>query len=194
MKKLTFFLGCFSGQMEWKVAYHYLKASENYEMKWVKKKYGNHCATDKDAGRKRVSKREIVGAIVNIHKSFCIQVYVCKGFCLQSGHLVSINLYVRPKWQYKSDFFYLAWCMENMNFKTKKWQSKVFLDEKKFCLNGPNKLVYFWHNMRREEKLFSNRQMGGEFLIDCTCLLYHKHDPVVFLYGRTDAVKYCNVL
>ncbi|KAH9118431.1 hypothetical protein LEN26_012103, partial [Aphanomyces euteiches] len=41
------------------------------------------------------------------------------------------------------------------------WNQIVFSDEKKFNLDGPDCLQYYWHDLRKEEQTFMSRQNGG---------------------------------
>ena len=41
----------------------------------------------------------------------------------------------------------------------------VFSDEKKFNLDGPDGYAYYWRDLRKEQKYFSNRNFGGGSVI-----------------------------
>ena len=41
------------------------------------------------------------------------------------------------------------------------WKKMAFADEKKFNLDGPDGLQYYWHDLRKGPELFSKRKFGG---------------------------------
>ena len=49
----------------------------------------------------------------------------------------------------------------NFHHFNKEWEKYVFSDEKKFNLDGPAGFKYYWHDLRKQPRLFSKRQSGG---------------------------------
>ncbi|CAF4303451.1 unnamed protein product, partial [Rotaria magnacalcarata] len=41
------------------------------------------------------------------------------------------------------------------------WHKAVWPDEKKINLDGPDGFSYYWHDLRKEEEIFSTRSLGG---------------------------------
>ncbi len=42
----------------------------------------------------------------------------------------------------------------------REWRRTLFMDEKRFCLYGPDGLAHHWHEIRLERSIFSKRQRG----------------------------------
>lgn len=56
----------------------------------------------------------------------------------------------------------LDFCRTNMS---RDWTQVIFSDEKKFNLDGPDGLNSYWHDLRKEVRVFSRRNFGGGSLM-----------------------------
>lgn len=59
------------------------------------------------------------------------------------------------------------------------WFKVVFSDEKRFCLDGPDGLACYWHDLKTEPHRFSKCQQEGSSL---------KVWGAVSFYGQTELV------
>lgn len=87
----------------------------------------------------------------------------------------------------------MSWAKDHMTWNTE-WHNVVWSDEKKFNLDGPDGFSYYWHDLRKEEQLFSKRAMGGDGLMIWASFGWHGKTEIVFLEGRIDAKKYQETL
>ncbi len=51
----------------------------------------------------------------------------------------------------------------HMGWSDKDWEKVIFSDEKKWNLDGPDGNSYYWHDMRKNPEIFSQRQQGNIF-------------------------------
>jgi hypothetical protein len=78
---------------------------------------------------------------------------------------------------------------EHMSW-TKRWRYVVFSDEKKFNLDGPDGLQYYWHDLRKNPQDFSSlRQPKGSFMI-WGAFGYFDKAPLHFLEGTITSESY----
>ena len=87
----------------------------------------------------------------------------------------------------------MAFAQDMMSWTTA-WQNVVFSDEKKFNLDGPDGYSYYWHDLRKEERVLSRRHTGGGSVMIWASIGYQGKSPIVFLEGRMNANRYIDLL
>jgi transposase len=74
------------------------------------------------------------------------------------------------------------------------WESVVFSDEKKFNLDGPDGLQYYWHDLRKEEQVYSKRQAGGGSVVVWGAFSAKGKLRLAVLSGRQNSEDYVSTL
>jgi len=77
---------------------------------------------------------------------------------------------------------------------TDKWHRVIFSDEKRFNLDGPDGWSYYWHDLRKDELVFSKRQQGGGSVMIWFGFSWDRATPVVFIEENLNATRYKNIL
>lgn len=77
---------------------------------------------------------------------------------------------------------------------TNEWRKVVFSDEKKFNLDGPDGLSYYWHDLRDEPRVISRRNFGGGSVMVWAAFGYHGKTAIIRLNGRQDSSAYQDTL
>ena len=70
----------------------------------------------------------------------------------------------------------------------------IFPDKKKFNLDGPDGLAYYWHDIRREKQVFEKRQQGGKSVMVWGAIYYYGVGELVILDGNRDSAGYCKTM
>ena len=70
----------------------------------------------------------------------------------------------------------------------------IFSDEKKFNLDGPDGLIYYWHDMRNEPRIRPSRVQGGGSLMIWGGFMGQTKCELAFVNGRMNALKYQGML
>ena len=75
-----------------------------------------------------------------------------------------------------------------------KWKKVVFSDEKRFNLDGPDGLQYYWHDLRKEPESFSKRQCGGGGIMVWGAVSFGGNTDIVFVEQTMNSLCYQKVL
>lgn len=73
------------------------------------------------------------------------------------------------------------------------WTRVIFSDEKKFNLDGPDGYAYYWHDIRKDEKVFSSRVQGGGSVMIWGCIGYN-FGRLALVTTRMNAERYTEIL
>jgi len=74
------------------------------------------------------------------------------------------------------------------------WLKVVWSDEKKFNLDGPDGLSYYWHDLRKDKMFSVKRGHGGGSVMIWACFGYHGLGDLAIINGRINAAGYCEML
>lgn len=77
---------------------------------------------------------------------------------------------------------------------TAEWLRVLFTDEKKFNLDGPDGWAYYYHDLRKEEMVFSKRQAGGGSVMIWAGIGFHCKTDIAFITGRMNSNDYISLL
>lgn len=112
----------------------------------------------------------------------------------ESSQLTHMKRKASPVLTKKHKVARLKWARDHVTWDDTKWAKCVFSDEKKFNLDGPDGLQYYWHDLRREKKIFSKRQSGGGSVMMWGAFCAHGTSELVVLEGTQDSDRYITTL
>ncbi|CDF33202.1 unnamed protein product [Chondrus crispus] len=81
----------------------------------------------------------------------------------------------------------LTWCPAD-------WYKVIWSDEKKFNLDGPDGFAFYWHDLRKDKRIFSRRQGGGNSVMFWGAFCGTKKCELVLLEGNQNAEDYIQTL
>jgi transposase len=85
------------------------------------------------------------------------------------------------------------WAKEKLSFGDK-WRKIIFSDEKKFNLDGPDGYKYYWHDLRKDKLIFSQRGFGGGNIMVWAAIGYNGKSEIAFISNKMDSGDYQNVM
>ncbi|KAF0703156.1 hypothetical protein AaE_015517 [Aphanomyces astaci] len=78
--------------------------------------------------------------------------------------------------------------------KSNLWANVVFSDEKKFNLDGPDGYQYYWHDLRKEQEIYTKRVSGGGSVMIWAGMSAFGRTELAFLEGKQNSTSYCRTL
>lgn len=70
----------------------------------------------------------------------------------------------------------------------------IYSDEKRFNLDGPDGLNYYWHDLRSEQEVGMSRQNGGGGVMVWGGMSRKGKTTLAILEGKQNAAKYCDTM
>ena len=87
----------------------------------------------------------------------------------------------------------LKWAKDHMTW-NKAWHNAICSDEKKFNLDGPDGFACYWHDLRKEEEIFTTRPQGGGSAMIWASFGWVGKSSICFVDGRMNSNGYREVL
>jgi len=75
-----------------------------------------------------------------------------------------------------------------------KWKQVIFSDEKKFNLDGPDGFKFYWHDLRKEKRQFSQRGFGGGNVMVWAAIGIRGKSQIAFVSNKMNSEDYQGVL
>ena len=88
----------------------------------------------------------------------------------------------------------VEWAMAKITWNAEKWANTVFSGEKKFNLDGPDGLQFYWHDIRKDEQIYSTRQSGGGSVMVWGAFSAKGKTELAILDGNQDSGDYVYTL
>ena len=124
-------------------------------------------------------------------------IHVHKSTLSRMVYRSKLLIYRKKKWQPRLTDVHktrrVAWARQHVTWKAK-WKQVLFSNEKKFNLDGSDGAAYYWHDLRKEEKIFSKRQQGGQSLMVWAGFGYRGQTNIACPKGRMNATAYQDLL
>ncbi|CAK9833057.1 Transposable element Tc3 transposase [Anthophora retusa] len=108
-------------------------------------------------------------------------------------HLVRRKLQKKPWLNAQHKTIRLRFAEKHIHM-SKKWRRVIFTDEKRFNLDGPDGLNYYYHDLRKEQQILSRRQMGGGGIMIWSGIGYYGKMDINFISGKLNSKKYLEMI
>ena len=93
-------------------------------------------------------------------------------------------------WMNERDFRdRVDWVKNHINWDSE-WRNVIFSDEKKFNLDVPDRLMYYWHDLRKRKLNISRRAFGGGSVMIWGAIFANGNHNWQFSEGNQTAESY----
>ncbi|POM65607.1 Transposase [Phytophthora palmivora] len=111
----------------------------------------------------------------------------------RTSHMNYVKRNRTPKLTTRHKVARRTWARTMVQLRTD-WDRVVFSDEKKFNLDGPDGLQYYWHDLRCEKETYFSRQNGGGSVMVWGGFSSQGKTELAFLEGRQNSFNYQETL
>lgn len=172
---------------------NYIKRKDKYGIKKPTK--GNSKLSRRDIRRvlHTASKTDLVSKDIKEQANVCVTPRRVRQILNQSENFKFLKLKKVPMLTAAHRKKRLEFAKKYMTWDTE-WSNVMFSDEKRFNLDGPDGIHYYWHDIRREKQILSRRGHGGASLLIWAAFGMKAKTKIVFVKGRIDSNAYINIL
>lgn len=103
-------------------------------------------------------------------------------------------LKVRPRLTKDQIIDRYKWCKMKSKMTMEDWHKVLFMDEKRFCLDGPDGQAKFWADRRLSPEIFSKRARGAGGVMVWAGISWEGKTKFAFVNGTLNAVAYTDML
>lgn len=100
----------------------------------------------------------------------------------------------RPKLTPNHVSCHLEWAKKMSFVSNIRLRRMLFTDEKRFCLDGPDRHAYYWRDKRVAAPVISTRRRSGGGFMVWAGISWREKTDLVFVSGNMDAVAYTTML
>lgn len=142
---------------------------------------------------RQASNSSLPAKVIAEKANVCTHVRNVQRVIQNSKHIVRRKLKRKPVLSARHQAARLKFAQEHMSW-VKKWKRVIYSDEKKFNLDGPDGFSYYFHDLRKEERVLSRRQQGGGSVMIWACIGYENKGDIVFLPKKVNSEVYKRLL
>lgn len=175
------------------VIHNYYKSPHTYGLKGNRGRKSTFTATDKRHIFRLASNQSISARQIKIQLGLKQSTRTIQRILAIYPTLIYKKLKKRPYMTEVHKIKRLEWARNCMN-SNMQWQNIIWMDEKKFNLDGPDGFQYYWHDLRKEPKYMSRRVHGGGGIMVWTGFSWNGKTKLVIIEGSIKSTEYISIL